>query len=143
MAKEPDPVELMNDLISLFSRGVKRYKGRRDGSSTNPEPESSYSKIPLKRAKIEATNTMGCYKIYWHGLKYVGKAEDGIRKRFVQYYNGTTAHYTSAKLIFEHRDEIKVEWEVLSSRAECRRVEAEWIELYDPEWNSRSGWSHV
>ena len=48
---------------------------------------------PLKEATKTAPNAMGCYKIYYHGLKYVGKAEDGIRKRFVQYYNGTTAHY--------------------------------------------------
>ena len=96
--------------------------------------------ISLKDATKSAPNAMGCYKIYYHGLKYVGKAEDGIRKRFVQYYNGTTAHYPSAKKIYEHRDEITVTWQVCSSREETRELEAKWIEQYDPEWNDRSGW---
>lgn len=64
----------------------------------------------LKVATKSAPNSMGCYKIFLNGsLKYVGKAEDGIRKRFVQYYNGTTAHYPSAQKIYEHRDEICVQ----------------------------------
>lgn len=96
----------------------------------------------LKDATKNAPNAMGCYKIYYNGLKYVGKAEDGIRKRMVQYYNGTTAHYTSAKLIYEHRDQITVSWVTLNSREECRRTEREWIEKYNPEWNSQSGWGH-
>lgn len=69
-----------------------------------------------------------------------GKAEDGIRKRFVQYYNGTTAHYTSARLIYEHRNDIKVSWVVLSSREAVRRQEAKWISELRPEWNKQSGW---
>lgn len=97
--------------------------------------------VPLKEAARSAPSGMGCYKIFWHGLKYVGKAEDGIKKRFVQYYNGTTAHYPSAIKIYEHRDEITVSWVVLNSPQECRRTEKEWIERYDPEWNERSGWN--
>ena len=96
--------------------------------------------VPLKEATKSAPNSMGCYKIYYNGLKYVGKAEDGVRKRFVQYYNGTTAHYPSAKKIYEHRNEITVTWQVCSSREETRALEAKWIEEYDPEWNDRSGW---
>jgi len=96
----------------------------------------------LKSATKNAPNSMGCYKIYYKGLKYVGKAEDGIRKRFVQYYNGTTAHYSSAEKIYKYRDEITVSWVVLNSREECRRTEREWIEKLNPEWNSQRGWSH-
>ena len=96
--------------------------------------------ISLKNATTSAPNSMGCYKIYYHGLKYVGKAEDGIRKRFVQYYNGTTAHYPSAKKIYQHRDEITVTWQVCNSREETRALEAKWIRQYDPEWNDRRGW---
>lgn len=99
------------------------------------------SGTPLKEAAKTAPNSMGCYKIYYHGLKYVGKAEDGIRKRFVQYYNGTTAHYPSAKKIYEHRNEITVSWKVLGSREACRETEREWIEKYNPEWNEKSGWN--
>ncbi len=94
----------------------------------------------LKDATESAPNSMGCYKIYYHGLKYVGKAEDGIRKRFVQYYNGTTAHYPSAQKIYQHKDEITVTWQVCHSREETRNLEAKWIEQYDPEWNDRRGW---
>lgn len=104
--------------------------------------ESSGSvSIPLKDATKTAPNRMGCYKIYLNGsLKYVGKAEDGIRKRFVQYYNGTTAHYSSAIKIYEHREQIKVKWAVLQSSEECRQTEAKWIRELHPEWNKQSGW---
>ena len=99
------------------------------------------SGTPLKEATKTAPNAMGCYKIYYHGLKYVGKAEDGIRKRFVQYYNGTTAHYPSAQKIYEHRDEITVSWKILPTREACRETERQWIEQHKPEWNDKSGWS--
>nr|WP_307990046.1 GIY-YIG nuclease family protein [uncultured Niameybacter sp.] len=98
--------------------------------------------ISLKDATKEAPNSMGCYKIYCGGLKYVGKAEDGIRKRFVQYYNGTTAHYSSAKKIYENRDKITVTWLTLNSREACREVEAKWIREMKPEWNKQSGWGN-
>lgn len=96
--------------------------------------------MSLQEATKNAPNTMGCYKIFCNGLKYVGKAEDGIRKRFVQYYNGTTAHYPSAKAIYENRNSITVSWVVLSSREQCRQVEAKWIKELEPEWNKQSGW---
>ena len=92
---------------------------------------SGGGKIPLSEAKSSAPNQMGCYRIYLGGkLMYVGKAEDGIRKRFVQYYNGTTAHYPSAQSIYEHRDEVKVSWQVLDSREACRETERRWIDDY-------------
>ncbi|MCB5250588.1 MAG: GIY-YIG nuclease family protein [Candidatus Cloacimonadales bacterium] len=94
----------------------------------------------LEEAKTIAPNSMGCYKIYYNGLKYVGKAEDGLRKRFVQYYNGTTAHYPSAKKIYENRDRILVSWVVLGSGEKCREVEAQWIRELKPEWNKQRGW---
>lgn len=101
---------------------------------------SGLSLPSLYEATKSAPNSMGCYKIYCKGLKYVGKAEDGIRKRFVQYYNGTTAHYPSAIKIYENRDEITVNWVELQSREQCREVEAKWIRELDPEWNGQSGW---
>ena len=60
---------------------------------------------------------------------------------FVQYYNGTTAHYPSARKIYEHRDEITVSWKILPTREACRETERQWIEQYNPEWNDKSGWS--
>lgn len=102
---------------------------------------ASVGRVPLREAKSSAPDSMGCYKIYCDGgLKYVGKAEDGLRKRFVQYYNGTTAHYSSGRKIYENRDSIKVSWLVCKTRDECRSVEAQWIKQYKPEWNTQSGW---
>jgi len=101
----------------------------------------SGGRVSLQQATESAPNAMGCYKLYCDGnLVYVGKAEDGIRKRFVQYYHGTTAHYTSAIRIFENRDKITVSWKVLSSKEECRTTEAYWIKEYNPSWNKQSGW---
>lgn len=98
------------------------------------------SKVSLKEAAQVAPNSMGCYRIYCGGLKYVGKAEDGIRKRFVQYYNGTTAHYTSGRTIYENRDKITVSWVVCQTREQVRELEAKWIRELQPEWNKQSGW---
>jgi excinuclease UvrABC nuclease subunit len=100
-------------------------------------------RVKLSDSVQIAPNHMGCYKIFYQGLKYVGKAEDGIRKRFVQYYNGTTAHYPSAQKILQHRDQIEVEWVECSTREECRALEASWISTFHPEWNKQSGWGHV
>lgn len=97
-------------------------------------------RMSLQEATRRAPNAMGCYKIYCDGLKCVGKAEDGIRKRFVQYYNGTTAHYPSAKAIYANREKIAVSWVVLKSREQCRQLEAKWISELKPEWNKQSGW---
>jgi len=99
------------------------------------------TRTSLKEATKTAPNSMGCYRIYFNNsLKYVGKAEDGIRKRFVQYYNGTTAHYPSAMKILQNRDYISVDWQVLSSREECRKTEANWIKSLNPPWNEKNGW---
>lgn len=103
----------------------------------------SISGMSLKEATQKAPNQMGCYKIFQHGsLKYVGKAEDGIRKRFVQYYHGTTTHYSSGRKIYENRDSLTVSWQICKSREECRSLEKKWIDQYDPEWNVQSGWSN-
>ena len=100
------------------------------------------SSTTLKEAMKTAPNNMGCYKIYIGSLKYVGKAEDGIRKRFVQYYNGTTMHYPSARKIYENRDKITVSWVILGSRDACRKTEAKWIRELRPPWNKQSGWNN-
>lgn len=98
-------------------------------------------RMSLADATKNAPNSMGCYQIFLNGsLKYVGKAEDGLRKRFVQYYNGTTAHYPSAQMILAFKDKISVTWVVCNSREQCRQLEAKWIREKKPEWNAQSGW---
>lgn len=90
----------------------------------------------LSEATEVAPNSMGCYKIFCKGsLKYVGKAEDGIRNRFVQYCNGTWADDSSAVKIYENRHIITVSWVELKTREECRETEAKWIEELKPLWN--------
>lgn len=104
---------------------------------------SSVTTISLKDATTSAPNSMGCYKIFQHGsLKYVGKAEDGIRKRFVQYYNGTTTGYSSGSKIYAARNSLTVSWQLCGSREECRSLEKKWIEMYTPPWNVQSGWKN-
>ncbi len=74
--------------MGLFDIGLGILSGLAESSGV------SVGKVSLReaadpKADNRAPNEMGCYKLYCDGgLKYVGKAEDGIRKRFVQYYNG-------------------------------------------------------
>lgn len=97
--------------------------------------------MSLKDATKYAPNDMGCYQLYRNGkLVYVGKAEDGIRKRFVQYYNGTTCGYTSGSVINLWKDEIQVKWSVYNTRQAVRSCESNWIRAYKPLLNSQSGW---
>ncbi len=122
-------------VMGIFDLGAGILSGLTEGLG------ASSGKISLHEATKRAPNEMGCYKIYCGGgLKYVGKAEDGIRKRFVQYYNGTTAHYSSGRRIYENRDSIKVSWVICKTGEECKRLEAQWIKQYNPEWNTQSGW---
>lgn len=95
----------------------------------------------LSDAVKDAPNSMGVYQVKLKGkLMYVGKAEDGLRKRFVQYYNGTAGGYNSADNIYRHRDEVVVEWRVVRTREECRYHEKILIQKKNPPWNEKSGW---
>lgn len=110
-------------------------------ANTNMTKSLMNRTMPLAQAIKDAPNASGCYQLYHDGkLVYVGKAQDGIRKRFVQYYNGTTAHYTSAQKIYAERDNIHVKWSVIQDPAEVTQKEAMWIKKYTPEWNKQSGW---
>lgn len=97
--------------------------------------------MPLSLAMKKAPNVSGCYQIYQGDkLVYVGKAQDGIRKRFVQYYNGTTAHYSSAERILANKDNLSVKWKVIEDKTMVTEQEAKWIRRHKPEWNVQSGW---
>ncbi len=101
----------------------------------------SMQKMSLNQAAQEAPNRMGVYTLYLHNRPvYVGKAEDGIRKRMVQYKNGTTVSYSSGQRIYNNRDDIKVTWQVCNSREQCRKVEQQKISSIHPEWNRQRGW---
>ncbi len=98
------------------------------------------SQIPLSEATNNAPKNMGCYQLFLEGeLRYVGKAENGLRKRLVQHYNGSAAGYTSAKKIHEEREKITVSWQLCDSKEECLNLRREWIRELKPEWNERGG----
>lgn len=100
--------------------------------------------MTLKEATKNAPKGMGCYKLFiGDQLVYVGKAEDGLRKRFVQYYNGTTDSYTSGATINLWKDQVTVKYEVFTSKKMVRKCESEWIKEYSPILNKQSGWGEV
>lgn len=69
----------------------------------------------------------GCYKVDHHGqLMKVGKAVDGLRKRFSDYYRGKEGGTAGLKYITsENRDRVRVSWvECLADK--CRELETQW-----------------
>ncbi|OON96083.1 MAG: hypothetical protein ATN36_06505 [Epulopiscium sp. Nele67-Bin005] len=114
--------------LDLVLKKVKQPFGRRP-------------QIPLKDAIVTAPNNMGCYKIHLNGkVKYVGRAEAGIRKGFLQFYNGVIMHYPPAEKIYAHRNELTVSWIILDSKKECKNLETRWLRDFEPEWNEQSNW---
>jgi hypothetical protein len=69
----------------------------------------------------------GCYKVYYHGqLMKVGKAVDGLRKRFSDYYRGQSGGTAGLKYITEdNRDQVRVSWLGCPSD-KCRELETQW-----------------
>ncbi len=98
-------------------------------------------KLSLEDAAKMAPEGSGCYELFMDGeLVYIGKAEIGLRRRFVQYWNGTTTTYKSGDDIHENKEKITVRWYEMD-RSKCVRFEAEMIAKKDPPWNAQSGWS--
>lgn len=85
----------------------------------------------LKSAYLEkkAPKGSGVYKVKYRGqLMKVGKAPDGLRKRFSDYYRGLEGGTAGLKYITEsNRDEVSVSWK------ECPKSEARKLEtqMYD------------
>ncbi|MCM1246073.1 MAG: GIY-YIG nuclease family protein [Roseburia sp.] len=98
------------------------------------------SQISLLEATKNAPREMGCYQLFLEGeVKYVGKAEEGLRKRLSQRYNGNAADYSSAKKIYVEREKITVSWQLCDSGEECKELKREWIRELKPEWNVIGG----
>lgn len=90
--------------------------------------------MKLSDATREAPMEMGWYKIFYNNeLKYIGHAESGLRNRFRELYNGTTVEEelllsaSTSEKIFEHRDNIRVTWEVCNSLEQCRESILEYV----------------
>ena len=77
----------------------------------------------------KAPKAPGVYKVHYQGqLMKVGKAEDGLRKRFSDYYRGLMGGTAGLKHITEsNRDDIKVSWKTCERR-ECRALEEQWYD---------------
>jgi len=71
----------------------------------------------------------GVYKVYYHGqLMKVGKAIDGLRKRFSDYYRGKEGGTAGLKYITaENRDQVRVSWLEYPSD-KCREMETHWYD---------------
>jgi len=80
-------------------------------------------------AKESSLNFPGVYKIFYAGqLMKVGKAEDGLRKRFSDYYRGREGGTAGLKYIDEsNRDGVSVQWRKCEGN-ECRTLETQ---MYD------------
>jgi len=71
----------------------------------------------------------GVYKITYQGqLMKVGKASDGLRKRFSDYYRGQAGGTAGLKYITEsNRDDVHVQWKECSP-TEARKIETRWYD---------------
>ena len=85
----------------------------------------------LKSAYLDkkAPSGPGVYKITYNGqLMKVGKAEDGLRKRFSDYYRGKAGGTAGLKYITEsNRDNVEVAWKECSV-SEAREIEIMWYD---------------
>lgn len=72
----------------------------------------------------EAPTESGVYKLCHHGeLMRIGKAEDGLRKRFSDYYRGPEGGTAGLKYInLSNKDEVNVWW-VCLPRKHCQESE--------------------
>lgn len=82
----------------------------------------------LKEAYLEkkAPKDPGVYKVFYQGqLMKVGKAEDGLRKRFSDYYRTKEGGTAGLKFITkDNRNNVQVTWTVCKKN-ECRMREEE------------------
>jgi len=86
----------------------------------------------LKGAYLDkkAPNMPGVYKVFYQGqLMKVGKASDGLRKRFSDYYRGRSGGTAGLKYITEeNRDSIRVSWLVCPT-SKTRALEEKWYDV--------------
>lgn len=77
----------------------------------------------------KAPSGPGVYKIFHGGqLMKVGKAGDGLRKRFSDYYRGPAGGTASLKYITSsNRDNVKVFWQECPA-SEARKIETRWYD---------------
>ena len=94
---------------------------------------SSISPVGSSSLRLAAENSdlncPGVYKVLYSGqLMKVGKAEDGLRKRFSDYYRGKAGGTAYLKYIDEsNRDRVSVQWRKCE-RNQCRELETR---MYD------------
>jgi len=76
-----------------------------------------------------AVTGSGVYRITYRGqLMKVGKASDGLRKRFSDYYRGVSGGTAGLKYITEeNKDSVKVSW-MECSGSKAREIETQWYD---------------
>lgn len=93
--------------------------------------QSRFGSASLRDAYLEkkAPNSPGVYKVFYQGeLMKVGKAEDGLRKRFSDYYRGKKGGTAGLKYItHENRDRVSVQWAVCGAE-NARHLELKWYD---------------
>lgn len=77
----------------------------------------------------KAPREPGVYKLYHCGqLMKVGKAVDGLRKRFSDYYRGKRGGTAGLKHITNaNRDHVEVEW-LVCPKVNARQIETDWYD---------------
>lgn len=110
----------LKDLMGTLKRaagGVAEAMGKLGG------------RAPLRAAYLEkkAPNEPGVYKVFLGGqLMKVGKAEDGLRKRFSDYYRGMDGGTAGLRYITsQNRDHVEVGW-MVCPKERARGIELEW-----------------
>jgi len=121
--------------LTIFSKTIKIKKigghkmGFFDKISEAFSNATGLGAATLKSAYLEkkAPARPGVYKVMYKGkLMKVGKAENGLRKRFSDYYRGTAGGTAGLKYITpENRDDIQVTWKECP-KSEARKLETLW-----------------
>ena len=118
--------------MGFFDNVFQKVNKAMDAASS----ASGIGKASLKAAYLDkkAPKESGVYKIKCDGqLMKVGKASDGLWKRFSDYYRGTAGGTAGLKYITEsNRDSVQVSWKKCSA-SEARKIE---IKMYEQAKNN-------
>ena len=126
----------LKDTAASLARAVGRVAEAAARVSGEASLRSAY-------VKKQAPTTPGVYGVYYRGqLMKVGKAADGLRKRFSDYYRGQAGGTAGLKYItVANRDQVNVQWLVCPKQF-ARRIEIVWYDRAkargeEMPWSSR------
>lgn len=124
----PPILKLLKSLFEIRTSTVPVSNKKRAKKAVK---KAAWRSASLKDAckNKEAPSKSGVYKLYHKGeLMKVGKAEDGLRKRFSDYHRGKAGGTAGSDHIdASNRDEVTVVWKTCPPSS-CRELEKQ---LYD------------